>query len=254
MKLAGLTCLTLLAGLLLASAALADNDEQPRPLTPYDCEEWNRHIETLQDSGLSLERELGELYGRPDLQFCQVQSVRVTQTRDTDWSLDWLDFSGVAWLMRSLAIVLLLGLVLWLAWRWRDHFRAARSSRESRKPPPGPKTRRAETLSALPDDIPGAALAAWQTGHQREAMSLLYRGAVARLLPEKRIIEAQTEREVITALKQASENPETLAWMKDLVNGWLKTAWANRPPNDPEFMELQRQWSHYCPARPGGDR
>lgn len=254
MKPTNLVLFAVLTVLLLGSAAWTDEDEQPRPLTPYNCEEWNQHIEQLQDSDSSLERELGELYGQAELQFCQVESVRVTRTRDTDWSLDWLNFSGLAWLMRTLAIMLMLGLVLWLAWRWRAHFSAALSSRESRKPLPGPRTRRTKKPSALPDDIPGAAMAAWQAGHQREAMSLLYRGAVARLLPEKRIVAARTEREILTALEQSTDKPETLAWMKALVNGWLKTAWANRPPDDSDFMELHRQWSRYCPARTGGDR
>lgn len=254
MKLTGLTCLLLLAGLLLAPAALAESDETPGPLSPRDCEEWHGHIEQLQGSQLRLEHELGELYDRPDMQFCQVESVRVTDTRESDWSLDWLDFSALGWLMRTLAIAILIGLVLWLVWRWKDRFSLPRPARESRKPLPDPITRRGEKPAVLPEDIPGAALAAWQAGRQREAMSLLYRGAVARLLPEKRIVAARTEREVITALKQTAEQPETLTWMQTLVDGWLKTAWANRPPEDPEFLALHRQWSRHCAARDGGDR
>lgn len=244
--------LMVLLGVLLMAKAVADEPESPeRPLSPFMCEDWHEHVEALQGSGDQLERQLGDFYARDEMQFCQVRTVRVTEERELDWDFNWPQWGIVAWLMRALAIAALMGLVIWLAWRWHQRFEKERSRSDRRRPPPGPRTRTAEPYAALPEDIPTAAMQAWQAARPREAMSLLYRGAVIRLLPEKRINEARTEREIIAALKQASTNRDTLAWMKALVNAWLGTAWANRPPDEQEFLDLHRQWSQHCPTRPG---
>jgi hypothetical protein len=244
--------LMILLGVWLMATAVADEPETPeRPLSPYMCEDWQEHVAALQESADLLEQQLGEFHAQDDMQFCQLQSVRVSEDRASEWDFSMPQMGALAWMLRALAIAGLIGLVIWLAWRWHQHFDRQRSLTDPRRPPPGTRTRRIEHYCALPEDIPAAALEAWQAGRPRDAMSLLYRGAVVRLLPEKRINEARTEREIIAALKQASTNRDTLAWMQALVNTWLGTAWANRPPDEPAFLELHRQWSLHCPVRPG---
>ncbi len=245
--------LPVLVGLLMMVTANADQSDGPeRPLSPFMCERWQTHVETLQQSDDRLEQQLGEFHAQQDMQFCQVQTVRVTEEPESEWEFGLPQMGALAWIMRALAIAVLIGLVIWLAWRWNQRFERARQHKDQRQPPPGPQTRAARAYSSLPDDIPAAAMEAWQAGHPRQAMSLLYRGAVVRLLPEKRINQARTEREIIAALDQAAISHDTLAWMKSLVNAWLGTAWADRPPREEEFFDLHQQWSRHCPARPEG--
>ncbi len=208
------------------------------------CETRGAYIESLSSADDPLKRRLGQLYGEPDAQFCRTIRVRVSPDNDPAWDLSLPDLSALAWLLRALAIILLLAACIWLIANWRragpaspepDNIgRARRMERRAWRQPDSP-----------PDDIPAAALSAWSGGDPRLALSLLYRGAVTALLPGDAANSA-TEGEVLRAIKAAPTGPETEAWMQQLTSAWQRTAWASQTPGNAEFQALHQAWNRHC--------
>ena len=97
---------------------------------------------------------------------------------------------------------------------------------------------------SLPDDIPAAANAFWQQGKQREALSLLYRGALMRLVNKDDVAleDSHTEGDVIKlSRKILIEQREQ--YLEKLTNVWRRAAYAHRFPDDVEAQYLFQHWS-----------
>lgn len=241
-----------LAGLLLASCSafgsVPEESNVPSRILPFECDQWAEQIEQLKNSEDDLERQLGALHDEPDLRYCQTRRVRVDETPDRESSRGF-DIPG--WLLlpelaRALAIIVLTALVIWMIWRWGRYMNPRQKS-EARPDAQAGAVEHAAVArpDALPEDIPGAAARAWQAGDAREAVSLLYRGAVDRLLPRRR---ADTEREVLGALRSRSLSDGTHRYLNELVQTWLQTAWADSPPTAQGFERLRNRWSDHCAA------
>ena len=82
---------------------------------------------------------------------------------------------------------------------------------------------------SLPADIGGAARTLWRRGEQRAALSLLYRGALSRLVHGHGvpIRAASTESECL-ALAARRLAPASQAFLAQLVAGWQTVAYAGR--------------------------
>jgi len=82
---------------------------------------------------------------------------------------------------------------------------------------------------SLPDDVGAAAWALWQAGRVPEAMSLLYRGALSRLIHQYRvpITSSATEGECL-ALARASLEPLTLRYVTQVVRAWEASIYGGR--------------------------
>jgi len=92
---------------------------------------------------------------------------------------------------------------------------------------------------SLPDRIGAAAAALWQRGEQRAALSLLYRGALSRLvhvhaLP---IRAASTEGECV-ALARARLRAEPAGYVARLVGAWQLAVYGARLPQTDEVLAL----------------
>ncbi|AKS41572.1 hypothetical protein [Wenzhouxiangella marina] len=249
----------LLAGLLavlLVDSALAD-DPVPRPTNPItarQCDKWEAQVEILSEAEDPVSRELGEMLQQPELRFCQTQNVRVRapEAPDLDGGLDF-DFEPIAIVLRLLMILLLIGLTLWLLMRWRPEvFGAWRRKRSERVLPASRSERIVDEDAPLPDDIVGAAEAAWRDGQPRLALSLLYRGALQRLWPDRPEIRGRTEMEVLGELRAAQAPDELLAFMRRLTAQWQSVAWAHRAPDGDDFEALGRDWRARFAAFRGG--
>ena len=236
--------------LLLAPVALAaepaEADAAPSRTAPYECEAWAARIEALQASDDELERELGRLFAEPDLRYCQTRRVRLDDESesDSDWDLNLPGWRMLTEALRWLIIGVLVALVIWLLWRWRRRLaRPFGSSRQRTASARAVEHAAAPKSGTLPDDIPAAAARAWQSGQARAAISLLYRGAVERLLPQGR---ADTEREVLAALRRQALAGGTRDYVGELVQAWQQTAWANSPPSQQGFEKLRDDWTAHC--------
>lgn len=90
---------------------------------------------------------------------------------------------------------------------------------------------------SLPADIPAAARAALAAGQWRDALSLLYRGALSHLVHQRglRIARGATEGDVLR-LAERSLPAQPVAYFRDLLALWVATAYGGRQPA-PEAIE-----------------
>jgi hypothetical protein len=249
------TGLMLLFALLLAAPALANKEAKRDPferIYPSQCDDWQERVEQLRESDDSVERSLGELYAQPEHRWCQTRRVRVPPESRWNWDFDFNlpGLDGLAQVLRFLAILGLIGLVIWALVKLHRHVYGSAGGRRSETfTPPDPSYRAIETRQALPGDVPGSARELWQQGRQREAVGLLYRAAVERLLGDGRRGESRTEREVLKLLRGQAPQAETFAYMQRLVAFWQRTAWAGEALDGQDFEALAAAWAEHCSGR-----
>jgi hypothetical protein len=97
---------------------------------------------------------------------------------------------------------------------------------------------------SLPADPVGAALALVRAGEARRALSLLYRACLVALIDRAHIEFQSGDTEGSCLLRVEGRVPApTLAYLRALVNAWLVTAYAHRPPPSAELEQLCAGWS-----------
>lgn len=99
------------------------------------------------------------------------------------------------------------------------------------------------TRESLPEDILGAAAAAWNHGRVREALSLLYRGALAHMVEKNRlpIRESDTEDDCLLHVGKSAEERVT-TYFRSLTLIWVRAAYAGLEATSEEFQDLCRRW------------
>jgi hypothetical protein len=147
------------------------------------------------------------------------------------------------WVIAAVAVVLLLRAAL---------------KRLAEEPFPQRRTERApERLlgldlrpESLPDDIPGTAAELWRSGQSAAALSLLYRGALARLAGEGlKLRESFTEDDCLRSA-QAALAPARVGFFGDLTRAWKLVAYAHRAPETSDAEHLWTGWGeHFGGAR-----
>jgi hypothetical protein len=104
---------------------------------------------------------------------------------------------------------------------------------------------------SLPAQIGEAAAALWQRGDYRAALSLLYRGALSRLVHEHGvpIRAASTEGECVTLAGRRLE-PASGEFFARLVQAWQVAVYGARLPAAEQALALCRDFDTCLPARP----
>jgi F0F1-type ATP synthase membrane subunit c/vacuolar-type H+-ATPase subunit K len=106
---------------------------------------------------------------------------------------------------------------------------------------------------SLPDDVAGAAAALVRAGRLREALSLLYRGALSVLVHRDHVplAEGDTEGDCVRAARKAL--PQAAGdYFARLVESWSSAAYAGRLPDARGAESLCREWSpHFAPRTAG---
>ena len=99
---------------------------------------------------------------------------------------------------------------------------------------------------SLPLDIGGEANKLWQQGKQREALSLLYRGSLARLVMRNRLPlqPGHTEGDIL-ALAYDQISRDTTEYLAHLTAAWQAAAYAHRPPDDAVGLALCEHWPQH---------
>lgn len=99
---------------------------------------------------------------------------------------------------------------------------------------------------SLPDDVAAAALAAARAGRTREALSLLYRGALSALVHryEIRLQAGDTEGDCVRAASTKLPEPGS-QYFRELVSAWQGTAYAARPPSASSIEALCGGWPRH---------
>lgn len=143
--------------------------------------------------------------------------------------------SGIAFLLESLLwIAVLAGIfaIYYFRDRWLPLFQTSQHSKDDYEAPEimfGMDVR----PESLPEDIIAEARQKWQQGDHRDALSLLYRGALVRLINEEKVKlkDSHTEGDV---LKQSSNiiSTEKHSYLQSLTAQWQRIAYAHRTPDD----------------------
>lgn len=103
----------------------------------------------------------------------------------------------------------------------------------------------------LPDNIPAVAWQLWQAGQHRDAMSLLYRGALARWVARDAInLSSNATEGDCMRLFRAASTPDAGDYFCQLTQAWQHTAYAGRQPHPDAMQQLCRGWdNHFGVAR-----
>ena len=103
---------------------------------------------------------------------------------------------------------------------------------------------------SLPDDIGAAALALWQQEQGRAALSLLYRGALSRLVHGHGVPvrAASTEGECVQ-LAARHVAPSASAFFGRLVGLWLGTVYGAHAPDAAVVLALCADFESQLPRR-----
>jgi len=111
----------------------------------------------------------------------------------------------------------------------------------------------AVTPESLPDDVAGTAAALARQGKLREALSLLYRGALSVLVHRDhvRLAEGDTEGDCLRAARRVLPQAGG-EYFTRLVRAWTAAAYAARLPDAAAAESLVREWVPHFAARAGG--
>lgn len=104
--------------------------------------------------------------------------------------------------------------------------------------------------ASLPEDIAGTARQLWEAGHAREALSLLYRGALVILTHQEQLAihASHTEGDILQLAKPITA-PERYAYLRTLTQLWQTIAYAHRTPKTSELLPLFEAWSSFQTPR-----
>jgi len=179
-----------------------------------------------------------------------------SENRGFSLNLDWLRFGGtfldfLGRVMVILAFATLIGLISWLLWANRHVLFGMRGGGQLTSQPKAKVVMGMEVSpETLPSDLPIVAMELWRQGKHQEALGLLYRGAISRVMDVGRvdIQECDTEGDCVRRVNCAGAgvHPE---YFRGITNVWVRTAYAGCRPDDNEIESLCRQWPY--PERRG---
>ncbi len=109
------------------------------------------------------------------------------------------------------------------------------------------------TPESLPQDLVTTAREAWNSGDHHLALSLLYRGAISRLVQNEgiEIEESDTEYDCVRRVKEHAELRKS-SYFHQLTMGWVQLAYGKRAPNDAEMGNLLEAWPFQATKDRGG--
>jgi hypothetical protein len=150
---------------------------------------------------------------------------------------------GLVWLLGAV----LLAVVLVSARRWLSVHGEAIRSRGARLPS---HVRELDIRpESLPADIGASLRELWLAGQRRAALSLLYRGALSRLVHsyEVAIGDASTEGDFIRLARAALPAPRG-DFVAALVGTWQLAVYGDRPPRSEDVLRLCEDFDRLLPA------
>jgi hypothetical protein len=150
------------------------------------------------------------------------------------WLTDFFGYLGQAAKLTIWVIGAILA-ALAVVWLTRIIRRTAPNSAIKTAAPPSHVQNLDVRPDSLPNDVGAAALALLQAGKPREALALLYRGALSRAIHrfQVQIEESYTEGEVLGAVRRQL-SPQGIAYFAQLLGLWQREVYAGEhPPSEP---------------------
>ncbi|WP_020405344.1 DUF4129 domain-containing protein [Hahella ganghwensis] len=160
---------------------------------------------------------------------------------------DWLLWLGVnlAKVFQALAWLIIIFAVIYVIYRNRDALLAAigHSGTFKSRPAPARVMNMDIRESSLPDSILDAVEALWQKGSQREALALLYRATISRLVNRfsLRFPPGATEGDCLRSVRHLNQE-DIFSYFSRLTRSWQALAYAHRVPSEEEFQALCQHW------------
>lgn len=233
----------------LSPPVMADTSPPPRPLSTQGA---NQSIKSLLEKPPFKNPETVTRYRFGE----EKPAVKAKAHGDVQlpaWLKALLDnlnsntFKHIAQGVEVLLWGLLIGGLIMLAWRYREWLRTFVSRRGPRKtqtikPVPTQLFGLELGTDTLPDDVASAAERLWAT-QPREALGLLYRGLLSRLLHDFNLPlkNADTEGQVLERVHQLQQ-PQLLAFSDELTRHWQNLAYGHRLPPLSAQQKLCSDW------------
>ena len=229
---------------------------EPRPQVPVE-DLFEAEQDTLSEVRRQSRTVIDEVLA--DAAFHELTTVRFPKfledllnaeaqdNEDADWS--WLPefFRIVSLVLEVLLWVAAIAALLWLGYRvrlfdwlsgggWRSPFR--RPFRRS-----GMVAGLAVSEDSLPAQVSRSAMQLWENGDPRQAMSLLYRATLSRLMTrfDCNYSRSDTEADCLTIARRQTST-EIADYVGELTAAWVSVAYAHRLPSTEDFVELQLGW------------
>ncbi len=151
--------------------------------------------------------------------------------------------------LKLLLLILVVIAIIYLVIN-RDRLLAGFQLRPREKDKPVPTTLFGMDIQpdSLPDDIAAESRRLWQQGQHRQALSLLYRGSLSRLVNDHllELDDSMTEGDVLNCARRASLPNDLLSFLQQLTLAWQTIAYAHRQPAEDNVDSLLDNWpSHF---------
>lgn len=167
-----------------------------------------------------------------------------TRQRGANWLVELFRFLAeiaqvLGWVVAGLVVALLLHAAL----RWRAAHASTSGAAYVAPAALFGMDLRPETL---PDDVAAAAAQLASEGKVREALSLLYRGALSRMVHADlvRLQASDTEGDCLRRARERLDRP-THHYFARLVAAWGQTAYGRQAAVPAEVLQLSREWARY---------
>ena len=171
---------------------------------------------------------------------------------DMSWLKNFFESTGQLFaIIFEYALWIAIAVGLFMIYRYRDRwlylFQGGKKKKEDEYIAPEVMFGMDVRPESLPEDIIANSKQLWDQGKHREALSLLYRGALVRLINQEHIQlqNSHTEGDVLkhSALKlNSGVNLEKLDYLKTLTNQWRTIAYAHRTPDEALMQGLFSNW------------
>ncbi|MCW1886276.1 DUF4129 domain-containing protein [Luteolibacter flavescens] len=195
---------------------------------------------------------ISDVKAHPDFEvFKHTWKERTPSGSSGGWSGpgDWFAMliSGIGWTLLGL----LIAFFVWMIWRYRHVFKGAGISLQKPVPAAARVVMGMDVApESLPKDIPTAAMELWRVGRRHEAMSLLYRGTISRLIETGGVEIAESDTESDCLRRVEAEAAAHSGYFGGLTDAWMTLAYGRRAPQDERMQELCATWPFSSERRP----
>ncbi len=169
------------------------------------------------------------------------EDVDPVSGEDLSWLVEVIGF--VARIAEVALWVGVVALVMWLLYTLRLLDLADIKHRRRRRESPREILGLAVSEDSLPGDVAASAMALWNDGEQRSALSLIYRATLTSLINrfDCELTAADTEAECLLKARQVLPRG-SVDYLSQLTRAWQFAAYAHALPAEAQFIELCRSW------------
>jgi hypothetical protein len=224
---------SLLAGILLLPLAHSSKADEP-----LDRKESKRVVTEVLDDEVFGTTEQRSYWRK--LSSSEEPEEEDAESSSTDWIGALAEFlEYLAWT----AVVIGVGLLIYYLSRLLDWLPEGKQRKESGNGKPSVLFGMPISPESLPEDIPAAIRQLLEAGHIRQALGLLYRATLARLVHEGqlRIPDSATEGECRTLVAASRPAPEA-DYFGSLTNLWIRCAYGHLEPQAEQILTLADTW------------